>query len=300
MKFISFLLMLFVLSSTLLTANAYIIVTKVSKPNHIKSVHRRFKKLGLKMFYRTKKNKYIIYSGPYKNSTTTLIALKKLKTYFPHARVYNTLNRTNEQQKKKISSETKTKSENTHIYSIEKDKKSFYVAFALGYSSAPSSHIVNTGSVNISEPSKNALSYAFEGGYNYANGFSTSLGYFSFSTSDIVFNNLYLGVEYRFIDYKNYTPYFGFLAGYSSLNWSAAPITTADPTSSSRSESLFLGSKSGFSYNAYDPFILYIEYQLMFMEHATHIDASVGTTSNTSVLKNDILQTFQVGIQYKF
>jgi hypothetical protein len=295
MKFI--IILLFALN--LYAQTTYIIVTKVSNKEQLAEVYSKFTSLNLKMLYKQSAGKYTIYSGPYKTSKDTKSALRRLKRYFTHARISQASEKTREKPVDKPLQESPEVTLDTQKKEEKKDS-GFYIGLATGYASAPSSHIIESGSVTIQAPNTSGIALSAMGGYNFQSGFSLGLGYMSFDAKDIVFENLYMDLNYRFKEFDTFVPYFGVLAGYSSLIWNTSPIPSPQANSNNNSDSFFGGSQVGILYKGLPYISLFGVYQCMFMQHTTNINSSTSTVSNTSTLQHNTLHSLQFGINYNF
>jgi len=294
MKFITFFILIFLLSPSFLNAASnYIGVAQTTSKNQLRIINSRFKSMGLKMLYKTSGKKYFIYSGPYKTSNSITYAIKKIKRYFPNAKILNYKAKQIPSVKAPVVIKTETKYEQVK----QKNKSGFYIGTAFGYSSAPSTHTISQGSVTIQEPNNSGINYMIDGGYNFENGFSFGLAYMKFDASDLVFDNMYGIVNYRFANNNNFTPYFGVLAGFSSLKWSVDPILNASETSNNDSTSLIGGTQAGVIYNGIEDISLLLGYKCIIMGHTTNIEVD---TDNISKLQHKALHTLQLEIQYNF
>jgi len=269
MKLITILLLTFFISQTLLNAkDIYIQVTSTSSKNTLRAINNHFKKMKLKMIYKTTSTKYFIYSGPYTNENDSTIALKKIKHYFPQARIPH---------------RKKDKDDGT------------YLNIAIGYSSTPSTHEVQTGCVIIDIPNNKGISYNIDGGYTFKNGFAIGFGYLRFDATDLLFDNVYGSINYRFNDYSSFIPYVGALGGYSSLKWFTDPIPNPVEGSNNDSSSFLFGTQTGVIYKMSGIVSLYIGYQCLFMNHITNITVD---SKNRSKLKHNTLHTMQIGFHF--
>jgi len=270
MKFITILLLTFFMSKTLLNAkDIYIQVTSTASKGKLRAINNKFKKMNLKMIYKTSATKYFIYSGPYEDMDSGSFALQKIKHYFPHARI------------------------KSHKVKQAKDS-GLYLNIAVGFSSAPSTHIVSEGCVIIDEPKNKGVSYNIDGGYTFENGFSMGVGYLRFDATDLLFDNLYGSINYRFNDYNNFIPYIGALGGYSSLKWFTDPISNK-VEGNNDSSSLIFGTQTGLVYRLNSFVAIYVGYQCLFMNHITNITVD---SKNRSQLKHNTLHTVQIGLHF--
>ncbi len=271
MKFIITLLLTSFMFNNLLNAkDIYIQVTSTSSKNTLRAINKKFKKMNLKMIYKTNVTKYFIYSGPYTNVDSSKFALNKIRNYFPNAII--------------------------KPHKIKKGKDSgTYLNLALGFSSAPSTHEVEKGCVIIEAPKNKGVSYNVDSGYTFENGLSLGVGYLRFDATDLLFDNLYGSINYRFNDYNNFIPYIGMLGGYSSLKWFTDPIDDPQEGSNNNSSSLLFGTQTGLVYKLTGIFSIYMGYQCLFMNHITNISLD---TKNSSKLKHNTLHTVQVGFHF--
>ena len=297
MKFMIFFILIFLLSPSFLNAASnYIGVTQTTSKNQLRDINSRFKSMNLKMLYKTSGERYLIYSGPYKTSNSITYAIKKIKRYFPNAKILNYKAKQIPSVKVPVVIKTETK----HEQIKQKNNSSFYIGTAFGYSSAPSTHTISEGSVTIQEPNNSGINYIIDGGYNFENGFSLGLAYMKFDASDLVFDNMYGIVNYRFGNYKGFTPYFGALAGFSSLKWSVDPISVdlSNAQLSDKDSSSFIGgTQAGVMYTGIENISLLFGYKCIITGHTTNIKVD---TDNISKLEHNALHTLQLGIQYNF
>ena len=150
---------------------------------------------------------------------------------------------------------------------------------------------------DVITPENIGVSYSLEGGYNFESGFSFSLAYMKFDANDLLLDNLSGIVNYRFNAFGDYVPYFGALAGYSSLTWNAN-LLTSNSDSASSSDSPFVGSQAGIKYKGFESISLLLGYQCIFMNHTTNIQDD--DNQIVSKLQHETLHSIQMGIQYNF
>lgn len=270
----------------------YVIVTKAKNKRQLSSIKHKLDRLGLNTLYKKQRNNYIVYSGPYRRESLSKV-LSRVDNYFPYARV-STI---------KVNRKTRKKISNQHVQNsniVKNVDNGFLLGLSTGYSYAPTTHSIKSGTVIIDEPKNSGLSYILNGGYHFKNDFTLSLNYMYFDASDIEFSNIYASVDYRLKSYDNITPYFGLLSGYSNLVWNKNPVTTVNTVSQNKSDSYFLGTQAGVMYNLSKPVSYFIKYQCIFMEHTTNIDTSTATTTNLSKLQHTTLHSLNLGIQYNF
>jgi len=297
MRFIGVLVLFFLLFPSFLSAAAnFVQVTQTTKKSQLRAIKSKLSKMGLKMVYKKSGSRYIVYSGPYRNSKSASYAVKKMKRYFPYAKVvakkrkkFKPIGKSTKNEQAFLTKKLKTKD--------TKKMKGFFTGVSLGYSPSPSNHTVVKGTIeDLKVPNNTGISFNLDGGYHFENGFSTSLSYMKFDASDLVFDNIYGTINYRFSDFNNFVPYFGVLAGYSSLVWNVDPIKNPAEGSSNDSESFFAGSQTGIIYTGFEVVSLSFGYHCMFMGHTTNIEDGV----NSSKLQHDTLHSLQIGVQYNF
>ena len=295
MKFITFFILIFLLSPSFLgAATNYIGVTQTTSKNQLRVINSRLNSIGLKMLYKSVGNKYLVYSGPYRTSRSTSYAMQKIKKYFTNAKII-TNKKIQQTSTAKVPARVKTQSKFNEIK--QNNKNGYYIGTAIGYSSAPSTHSISKGSVTIKEPNNSGMHYLIDGGYNFENGFSLSLAYMILGTGDLAFSNIYTTVNYRFGNFKYFTPYFGVLAGFSSLKWNVDPILNASEASNNDSASFIGGTQVGVIYNGYKNISLLLSYKSIIMGHTTNIEVDA---NNISQLQHKVLHSIEVGIQYNF
>jgi hypothetical protein len=216
-------------------------------------------------------------------------ALRHTKNFFPQARLIRFA-------PKKLSSDEIAKN-NANKKQNYKYREGFFLGLGLGYASVPSTHLIQTGSLIVNEPSSSAVNQKVHAGYNFDNAFVGSINYLLLDTGDLVFNNVYLSLNYRFEDIKSYVPYFGVSAGISNLKWNTSPINEPDDASKNNSSTTSLGTQTGVLYEGFNPVSVGFEYNTMFMQHTTNITQDA---TNSSKLQHKVLHSVQFFIHYNF
>jgi hypothetical protein len=277
-------IILIIISPIQLFSKSYIRLTTQTPKQKLFIVKKRLSRFGLNMVFKQNQNgNYIIYSGPYSSEKYAIYLQQKVKKYFPNAIVLT------KNQKKIIH----------HQKKVIKNKKTFYpyfVSIGIGYSSTPSTHMIKSGTVTINKPKVDGISYNIGFGYLMQN-FVFALNYMRIDTKDLLFNNTFGEIGYRFKQFYKYRPYFAAIAGYSSLKWSINPIDNASVSSNNDSKSPFYGTKAGIIYDFYKNVELYSSYQCIFMQHTTNLEVG---SSNISKLQHNISHTIEFGLNYKF
>ncbi len=285
MRYIAFIFLLSLLIPTVSYASfTYIKVTNTTNVNKLKKIKYTLSKLGQKTTHRTTKTKYIVYSGPYANNKSAKNALRKVKRYYPYAKIVKT--------NKELQSYKKTKKVAQTTQSSKNDKK-YFVGFAFGYSSAP---VSNSGQIDLFLPKEQGISYDLSIGLHLKESFVLSAGYLRVDTKDVLFDNYYTSISYKFTPFNNFTPYVGVLGGYSQLTWNRNPLDNSTTNASNKSDSFFGGTQVGGIYDGYEIVSLYVNYQCLFLNHAT----TVKTATQSSELKHKTLHNIQVGVRYSF
>lgn len=297
MRLMGLIFLFIMLFSSVSNASAiYIKVTDTASTKKLKQVKYTLKRLGLSSPHKTTRTKYIVYSGPYKNSRSAGNALKKIKRYYPYARLIrpNNNNKTKTTTKKQATNKTS-------VPSVSKSKQDIgpFVGASLGYSSTPLTH---TGKFEIFLPKENGISYGATVGNTFKNNIFISANLLRSDTNDLIFNNYYASINYMFGPFRSFSPYIGALIGYSQLIWNMNPLDNTKNDSSNSSESLFVGTQIGAKYKVYEKTSIYINYQCLYMDQTTKLTiTTVGTTEEeTSLLKHNSLHNLQLGVQYSF
>jgi len=284
MRFVVVFFLLFNIATVAKALNVYVKVVDTQRQEKVKLARYRLYKMQLHSFYRTTSYGYAVYSGPYKNNTDAYIALQRVQKYYRHAKIIQP-----KVAKKRAGSSYKS--------SFATRKIPLHISVGMSYASAPSTHTIISGTVQVKEPKNSGYSYTIEGEYDLSESFSAGLGYMRFDADDLLFDNFYAKLRYKFATFDKYTPYFSLLAGNSSLTWSVDPIANPTSDSNNDSTSLFLGTEVGLLYHFDTKVSFYSEYQCIFMGHTTNI---LVDTQNRSKLQHNILHTVQMGLQYNF
>ncbi|MCX6075410.1 MAG: hypothetical protein NTW78_00820 [Campylobacterales bacterium] len=289
MKIIIF---IFLLVSTVFGyEQSYIKIAKTSNKNTLLSVNSRFAEIGVPVKYSYTDAKYLIYAGPYNDEESAKEGLEIIKTYFPGAFI--------------------VKSEDTQRVIKQKDSQSkniprkgddnFFVGLDLGYSNSISNHIGKEGSVVAKAPYEDFGNYGLDLGYEFKNGIFCTLGYSQIINGDIIMDNIYLSLNYKFLTYYNFSPYFGLFVGNSYLKWNMYPIE--NPTSfNDQSTSVLTGAQFGVSYPINNEISLSLAYRVAAMDHVSTLKTQIQGNSviNSSELHHKRLDNILFGIQYKF
>ena len=287
MKFVSILILSFVIFSTFLNAeDIYIKLGTASSKQQLKSVKSTLNRMGYRMVYKVKNFRYIAYSGPYRSVKSSHYALRDIKPYFTNAQIIQTPKTKNSRRKTSSKELTATHSDNSGVFTT----------LRVGYSSAPSTHTIESGSVIINEPNSSGVSYSLEVGYLFKNSLSFSVNYMQLDASDLVFDNIYGSFDYRFNEFEDFTPFLGVSMGFSTLKWNIDPIDNATSDSNKDSSSILWGTSAGVIYPMAYSLFLSLSYQCMFMQHTTDIQDA----TNKSSLQHNSMHSLLIGLQYKF
>jgi hypothetical protein len=285
---------IFVSPILLIAEDIYVKVVQLKTNKNFSYVYSVLSRADMNMFVKkTRKDRsyiYTIYSGPYKSKPEQSRAITHAKKYFKDARLIRF-------KPKKLESEsTSANGANKNIESF-KYTEGFFIGLGGGYVSAPSSHVIDEGSVIVTIPDSKGASYKVAAGYSFDNGLMSSVNYLVLDTSDITLSNLYASLNYRFDDMEEFVPYFGASVGMSSLKWGISPIDDANSLSNNDSDSLLYGTQAGLIYQGFYPLSFSIEYNCMFMQHTANITQD---TSNSSKLEHNSLHSAQFFIHYNF
>jgi len=274
-------ILLLSMSATLFGDVIYINVTNVRTKQELSYPYKKLKAMGLKMYYKQKSYGYAAYVGPYKSQTTLNEVYKRVKKSFSNARIIV------EKQNKQIIDKEQT----------NKKYHAFVVGLGVGYASAPSTHTLISGSVDVNEPNSSGVNYVIYGGYDFENGLSLLLNYMYLDSSDLEFTNIYSSLNYRFEPVGLLNPYVGVSLGYSSLRWNTSPIALASTTSNNDSDDILYGTQLGFNHYLSQSISLKVDYSCLFLKHTTNITQNV---TNVSKIQHNTLHSLLVSLQYSF
>jgi len=279
--------LLLLFATTLLSASTYINVANVKTKKELSYPYKKLKSMGLKMFYKQKSFGYSAYVGPFSSTNALRSAYKRVKRSFPRAKIIS--------NSKTTTKRTKQRKQVSHHHSLYHN--GFIAGLGIGYGEAPSSHIIQEGSVTINEPENAGISYTLYGGYDFENSFSILLNYMYLDATDLEFHNIYTSLLYRFEKFETLVPYFGASVGYSSLKWNTSPIEEASPSSNNNSADIMYGTEVGFNYTLTQTIALKLNYNCLFLNHTTNIEQS---STNRSKLEHNTLHSITTSIQYNF
>jgi len=299
------LLITIIFPSVSIAASKYIKVTNTTSKTKLRKIKSKLSSMGLKMALKTKKRTYYVYSGPFKSSKSANRALRKIKRYFPYARIMNT------KKKKRPSRLSPKQPEKDLIYKKPNDtkvkvdnniKNGYFIGAGIGYGMTPSTHEIVSGTVEINTPTDTGLSYTIDSGYTFENGLVLSFAYMNVGNSDMSFNNIYGSLDYKFGPYyENLSPYIGVLGGYSMLKWKTEPLkVTVDNDSNNDSTSFFSGAQFGIMYDIFDSFSLYTAYQFMLMGHVANLDLTKLGEGAKSKLQHNTIHNLNFGLRMNF
>lgn len=281
MRFVYTVILLFIVFVSSLDAKSYIKLTTTTSKYEALSLRKKLHNLGYQVILkRIMDKRYSIYLGPFEKESRAKSALKRLKIYFPKSFLWipkqtTTKVRVKEQTKKKI----------------------FALNMNIGYSSFPSTHIIQEGSVVITQPKTDGLSQSLGLHYFWTEQTIVGFSLMRMSSSDLLFTNLYISLDYQFQKLvQNYFPYFGILGGYSLLKWNIDPIENSE-TSNNDSQSLFYGTHVGIKHTLSSNWDIIFDYQCIFMKHTTNLQIDA---NNRSKLQHNISHTFSLGFVYNF
>lgn len=297
------LLILFILPLFLLNASdVYVKVGEAKTKSGLSYAYSKLNMMNMRMFYKTNNRgydtTYSIYSGPYRSQRTQAIALKNVRNFFQGA----TLVKLSSSKNSPVENVSKTQTQNDN-QDFLKDENNYIkkgklsIGFGLGYATAPSSHVINSGTVTIDEPKNSGINSLLKLNYDFSEDFAGSINYMHMYAQDLVFDNIYATTAYKFTKLGNYEPYFGVSFGMSALSWNKSPLEQVSGASKNNSETYLYGTELGFTYDGYEKLIPFVQYHCMFMEHATNLTVE---TVNTSKLQHKTFHTILLGIAYSF
>lgn len=296
MRFVVFVfLFIFIFPSISSAAYTYVKVAQTNNTNKLNKIKFTLRNIGYSSTHRTTKKSYVIYAGPYKNTRTARYALKKIKRYFPNASVIRTRNKLITKVVK-VANIVNVVKQNPKKSTTDIDikNKKLFIDLAYGTIIVPLSHKGDVDEIYL--PNDSGTSYNISVGYTISKHIYATLGFLNANATDVVFNNYYASVNYKFGPYGNFTPFIGGLFGNSQLTWNRNPLDNTTATASNSSNSFFGGTQIGAVYNITKDFSLLINYKCLYMNHQTVITKD----SNTSELSHSALQNIQLGVRYSF
>jgi len=286
-----FIVLLFLIVVPSFYAKSYVQLTNYTTKHKAFFLTTQLHRLGLHVIVKRKIGSYYsLYIGPYSNVSEAMYQKKRLQRYFPKSKILT------------FKSKDQTESENHRtVKSQDKilNKQSLWSSsFNVGYSSFPSTHIIQEGTIAIKEPKTDGFSQLL--GLNYLWNSNVLVGFnlMRMSSSDLVFTNGYISLDYKFKKItQTYFPYFGILSGYSLLTWNIDPVGNSK-TSENNSQSFFYGTHVGVVHPLSSVWDFVIDYQCIFMNHTTNLTKK-GTTDR-SKLQHNLSNTLQIGLRYHF
>lgn len=294
MKFVIFIVLF--LSTILSAESLYVNITKLSNKGDLEYVGAKFKRIGISALYKHDGYDYVLFSGPYLDRESAKRALKKIRKYFPSAELMRVKRQSDidNNTQSVITKKNAIKQKSTGSdFNSEKNKHAF-VGLSFGYNNVLSSHKVETGSVLATLPKEGSIGYTLDVGYEFDNGLLLSLGYSMINNSDISVGNQYLSIKYKFNTDTRYYPYFGFLAGVSSVKWNIKPLQNPIYIDD-KSTSMLSGLESGVIYPM-SQLSLYLGYTVLIMNHKAVLESDTGI----SQLYFKRLDNIIFGVQYHF
>jgi hypothetical protein len=264
---------------------SYIKIAKTSSKDKLLSLNSTFSQVGVPIKYSYNDSKYLIYAGPYNDEESAKEGLEIIKIYFPGAFIVKS------EDAQRVVKQKGSQSKNIP----SRDDDNFFVGLDLGYGNSTSNHIGKEGSVVAKAPYEDFGSYGLNLGYEFRNGIFCTLGYSQIMNGDIIMDNIYLTLNYKFLTYYNFSPYFGLFIGNSYLKWNMYPIE--NPTSfDDQSTSVLTGAQFGVSYPIDDKISLSLAYRVAAMDHVSTLEVP----GSSSELHHKRLDNILFGIQYKF
>jgi len=292
MQFFSIVVLLSLFIPSLYAKN-YVKLINYGSKNKVLSLGKKLDRLGFHVVIKRKSNHYYsLYIGPYEEYAQALSQQKRLKRYFPNSKILSF----NSKQRKVVhnSSLIQEEKENTLI----KRKTFWSSSLHIGYSSFPSTHIIEEGTISIKQPKTDGLSQSLGLNYLWSHNLLVGVNVMRMSSSDLIFTNSYLSIDYKFEKItQEYFPYFGVIGGYSLLKWNIDPVGNSE-TSNNDSQSFFYGTHVGIIHPLSPIWDFVIDYQCIFMNHTTNLTKK--DTTDKSKLQHNISNTLQIGLQYHF
>ncbi|QOY51009.1 outer membrane protein [Candidatus Sulfurimonas baltica] len=171
----------------------------------------------------------------------------------------------------------------------------FIAGGSLGYTSLNVEQTDKVGSMILGSTLENTgYNAELRVGVKYRDYLQLTVNYQSVAMDDTNENNVYLGIDYLFANYKKMTPYIGGNLGSSTLTWSKNPINTKD--NDSTSGTLLLGARLGVLYPLTDDFDLSLEYMYNYAKHTTQLESGSAKTELVHSSANNL----NLGVRYTF
>ena len=298
------LLFLFIIPLIILNASdVYVKVGEAKSKRGLSYAYSKLNKMDMKMFYKTSirdyETVYTVYTGPYRTKKNQSIALKNVRYFFKGAKLIKFTSSSVisdlELQDVKVNKNIRIIKSSNNL--AKQNKNKFSLGFALGYATAPSSHVISSGTVTIVKPNNSGIDYLLNARYDLSQDYLISLNYMRMDADDLVFDNFYASLGYKFSQLGNFAPHFGISLGMSALTWHTSPLAEVSASSNNNSETLLYGTELGLTYKGYKNLLPFIQYHCMFMNHTTNLTQDA---SNTSKLQHKTLHALLLGIGYSF
>ena len=269
------------LSTTLFSNDIYINVTNVRSKKQLSYPYQKLRAMGLKMSFKQKRYGYAAYVGPFRSRVRLYDVYDRVKLRFPNARIIV----------------EKTQQQDLSSNKLKKKHEGIVLGLGLGYGSAPSTYIPINGSVDAITPKSSGIDFNIYGGYDFANGVSLLANYMNLNSDDLVFQNYYGSINYRFTPISKLVPYFGLSLGYSSLSWYTSPIENASSSSDNNSGDILYATQVGFNYRLVEILSLKVDYSCLFLNHTTNITKDA---TNTAKIQHNTMHSVIIALQYTF
>lgn len=308
-------LLIIVSYTSLYAKNLYIKVMAISYADALFSVQHDLDELGYKMYVAEYENWYRVYTGPFKSQEEANKALSRVRKFISKDAFITTLNvsqakvipskpeliitkNTNfyaDIAKEKKNEVPTSSSENFHTASKNKYSKNAFVGFTAGISKLSFKENNINGDVPLNfELKDSGVNYGIEAGYGFSKNIFMTINYQRTDLENIAFNHAFSSLNYKWNEFKLMAPYFGVLAGYSSMTWKNSPIdaTTSTPCASS----FISGAQVGSEIPIYYDFTMVIFYRYFMMDYTTNIK----TRSGEKEITHNGEQNLNMGIRYNF
>ena len=274
MKFLMSVVFLSIIISPLSAAGSYmsVLITKTAKKSNLKRIKNRLDSLHVKMYVKQTPSMYYVYSKKFTNQRALQYEYKKIKRYFPSAKITQI-----------VAKPVSQKRPPQERLQEREAPLNIFVNLAYGTNNLSGVEDTNTSTGT----SNSGSSFNVEGGYIFDKKFSLLVGYSSASTDDISVANAYGSLNYNTNIIKNLDIFAGLTFGYSTLE-----LTNFDE--SQASSCLLYGGQVGFTYKLLENIFINLAYQGLGMNHSIVVDDTDATIDFT------FMHNLQLGLQLRF
>jgi len=256
-----------------------ILIAKTSKIQNVYRIKKRLSLLKIGIVVKKSNHKYLIYSKKIGNPKYTHYLLRKIKRFFPYARV---LTRYKQQKIKTIKNNKHNNTIKRSSVIKQQKKNDFFIDLSVGITTISG----ETSDYLASKINNNDKTYSLETGYYIDNNIFLTLTYLNSFTTDIKLDSLYMTFNYQHNLLNNINGYVGGILGVSLLRF--------DPSlQASTSKSFAIGWQFGIKYNIYNSIDLFTGYEGIKIDHKADI-------KTTEYINLTYIHNLDFGVIYKF